>query len=208
MQTVKRLLTKAKADGKHLYLSLLEYRNTPIYDVGFPSQLLMSHQLQFTLPNTESQLQRKVVHPRRVEKKLKEKQGHHKKYYDVGARALPSLQKGERVRVHVGGQWKEATVSAHRTTPRSVNLKTSSGREIRSNRVHMKKQNNDVVAEKKLIENEHSEPGMHIETTLPNLSQPDQSPEYRTQSGRISKPPEPPVTSGDLNMTRIYRTTN
>ena len=65
MQTVKRLLTKAKADGKDPYLSLLEYRNTPIDDVGSPSQLLMSRRLQSILPNTVSQLKPQVVDPRR-----------------------------------------------------------------------------------------------------------------------------------------------
>ena len=52
VQTVKMLLTKAKADGKDPYLSLLEYRNTPIDDVGSPAQLLMSRRLQSILPNT------------------------------------------------------------------------------------------------------------------------------------------------------------
>ena len=102
VQTVKRLLTKAKADGKDPYLSLLEYRNTPIADVGSPSQLLMSRRLQSILPNTSTQLKHYAVDPGKVEEKLKEKQERQKKYYDVGSRGFPPLQQGERVRVQVG----------------------------------------------------------------------------------------------------------
>ena len=42
VQTVKNLLTKAKQDHRDPYLGLLEYRNTPIDDIGSPAQLLMS----------------------------------------------------------------------------------------------------------------------------------------------------------------------
>ncbi|CAB3999682.1 retrotransposon-like family member retr-1, partial [Paramuricea clavata] len=68
VQTVKRLLTKVKADGENPYLSLLDYRNTPIDDVGSPSQLLMSRRLKSILPTTTSQLlQPQIVNPKAVE---------------------------------------------------------------------------------------------------------------------------------------------
>ena len=170
-------------------MSLLEYRNTPIDDVGSPAQLLKSRRLQSILPNTLSQLQPRVVDPRKVEEKLKKKQERQKKYYDVGSRVLPSLQHGEMVRVQVGDHWKEATVKTQVTTPRSYNLKMPNGRELRRNRVHIRKQNGNI-ATKEPIEDRISESRGDNETTLPNLSQPDQSQEYRTRSGRVSKPPE------------------
>ncbi|CAB4036001.1 Hypothetical predicted protein [Paramuricea clavata] len=71
VQTVRRLLTKAKADDKYPYLSLLEYRNTPIDDVGPPSQLLMSRRLKSILPTTTSQLQLQIINPKAVEVKLR-----------------------------------------------------------------------------------------------------------------------------------------
>ena len=189
VHTVKMLLTKAKADGKDPYRSLLEYRNTPINNVGSPAQLLMSRRLQSILPNTLSQLQQSVVDPRKVEKKLKKKQEHQKKYYDVGSRVLPSLQHGEMVRVLVGDQWKEATVKTQETTPRSYNLKMPNGREVRRNRVHIRKQNGNTVT-KEPIEDGILESRGDNETTLPfnpiiwfDLNQSDQSQEYRTRSG-------------------------
>ena len=40
--TAKSMLTKCKESGQDFYLALLEYRNTPIDQIGSPSQLLMS----------------------------------------------------------------------------------------------------------------------------------------------------------------------
>ena len=205
VQTVKRLLTKTKADGKDPYLSLLEYRNTPIDDVGSPAQLLMSRRLQSILPNTVDQLQLQVVDPRTVAEKLKEKQRRQKRYYDVGSRPLPPLQQGDRVRVQVCDRWKEATVNTQLTTPRSYNLRTPHGREIRRNRAHIRKQFNEA-AKTELMEDGHSESTMpndtndledrhselmkYNDTTRSPPSQPCEGQEYRTRSGRISKPPE------------------
>lgn len=59
MQTAKRLLEKAKTDGKDPYLGLLEYRNTPT-DIGSPAQRLMSRELRSILPVTKKQLRPKT----------------------------------------------------------------------------------------------------------------------------------------------------
>ena len=61
VHTVKSLLTKAKQDHRDPYLGLLEYRNTPIDDVGSPAQLLMSRRLRSIIPTTGAQLQPKVL---------------------------------------------------------------------------------------------------------------------------------------------------
>ena len=150
----------------------------------------MSRRLQSILPNTLNQLQPRVVDPRKVEEKLKKKQERQKKYYNVGSRVLPSLQNGEMVRVQTGDHWKEAKVKTQVTTPRSYNLKMPNGREMRRNRVHIRKQNGNT-ATKQPIEDGTSESRVRDdETTLSNLSKSDQSQEYRTRNGRVSKPPE------------------
>ena len=48
-QTVKRLLTKAKASNQDPYLSLLSYRNTSFQQMGSPAQLLMNRRLRTDL---------------------------------------------------------------------------------------------------------------------------------------------------------------
>ena len=57
LQTVKNLLTKAKQDNRDPYLGLLEYRNTPIDDVGSPAQLIMSRRLRSIISTSEAQPQ-------------------------------------------------------------------------------------------------------------------------------------------------------
>ena len=46
VQITKRLIEKARRDGRDPFLSLLEYRNTPIDDKASPAQLLMSRRLR------------------------------------------------------------------------------------------------------------------------------------------------------------------
>ena len=47
IQTLKRILKKAEYENKDLYLSLLEYRNTPRADLLYsPAQILMSKRLR------------------------------------------------------------------------------------------------------------------------------------------------------------------
>ena len=56
VQIVKQLLRKARLDGKDPYLSLLEYRNICVHNVGSPAQLCMSRRLNSLLPSTPEQL--------------------------------------------------------------------------------------------------------------------------------------------------------
>ena len=70
---VIRLLTKAKANSKDPYISLLDCRNTPIDRVASPPQILMSRRLRYRLPTTHSQLQPQVVDTELMRKKLEKK---------------------------------------------------------------------------------------------------------------------------------------
>lgn len=74
VQILKNLLTNAKPDRQDPYLGLLEYRNTPIHDIGSPAQLLMSRRLRSVIPTTEAQLQTKVLDSHKVKEKLRLKQ--------------------------------------------------------------------------------------------------------------------------------------
>ena len=122
VQIVKRLLSKAKQDGKDPYISLLEYRNTPIDNVASPAQILMSRRLRSHLPTTQSQLKSKVVEPEEMKKKLEAKKAKQKKYYDQGSRKQSALKEGETVRVQVESKWKPAVISPSLNEAYQINL--------------------------------------------------------------------------------------
>ena len=61
VQTAKALMDKAHAQRTDPYLSLLEYRNTPVDGLKSPAQLLMSRRLRSILPTTDKQLEPELV---------------------------------------------------------------------------------------------------------------------------------------------------
>ena len=65
VQTIKHLLKKAKADKKDPYLSLLEYRNTAVNNIGLPAQLAMGRRLDSVLPCTPQLLAPKPLTQRK-----------------------------------------------------------------------------------------------------------------------------------------------
>ena len=142
VQIVKRLLSKSKQDGKDPYLSLLEYRNTPIGNVASPAQVLMSRRLRSHLPNTKSQLKPQVVDSEKMKKKLEEKQVKQKQCYDKGSKKLSTLEEEESVRVQVKSKWKPAVIKGKLQAPRSYIVQMSNGQSLRRNRQHIKKQSN------------------------------------------------------------------
>ena len=107
----KNLLTKAKRDGKDPYLSILEYRNTPIDNIASPAQMLMSRRLRSTIPTTKSQLQPRVIEEKLANSKLKSKQILQKFYFDRGSKELPTVYQGEEVRVRQCNKWNPAVIN-------------------------------------------------------------------------------------------------
>lgn len=131
VQTVKRMLEKARIDGKDPYISLLEYRNKST-DVESPAKLLMSRQLRSILPITKNQLKPKVVPDDITRQKRKITQNRQKTYFDVGSRKLSSLSPGQRVRFRHRGQWQPGYVNDQVHT-RSYNLQNQNGDQFRRN---------------------------------------------------------------------------
>ena len=62
------------------------------------------------------------------------KQEKQKHYFDQHAKHLPTLEKGDRIRVQMGSHWKPGVVTEHAETPRSYRIRTDEGREYRRNR--------------------------------------------------------------------------
>ena len=132
VQTAKRILKKAEADGKDPFEGLLKYRNTPFEDIGVsPTQMLMSRRTRTTLPTHRRLLLPQPVEPEKVVKALKMRQEKAKLNYDLRGRDLPPLEEGEKVRIRPNGEklWRKAEV-----LPRSYVVKDERGRVYRRNR--------------------------------------------------------------------------
>ena len=74
VQTVKNILKKAKVSQLDPLLAFLQYRNTPINNIGSPAALLMSRKLRSVLPPTRQSLKPKVKKHKMVKSALLSKQ--------------------------------------------------------------------------------------------------------------------------------------
>ena len=181
VQTAKRMLSKCAADGTNFFLALLQYRTTPVDGLASPAELLMGRKLRSTLPSTQSHLQPKTIPPETVVQRRKECLASQKRYYDRGARPLPTHPVGEPVGVQLqkGDSWKPGKVIATGSTPRTLVVETKDGGRYLRNRRFVRK--------------------WPAQTTTPTPPAADQQPEAsappttsdppRRTSGRTSKPP-------------------
>ena len=118
---VKQMLRKADEEGRDPYLALLAYRNTAVTRMSYsPAQMLMSRVLNSKIPILPALLEPKVVDPR---PQLEQQQRRHKAVFDRGARELPKLQAGEKVRMRRNHVWMPATVVREDGHPRSYIVK-------------------------------------------------------------------------------------
>lgn len=130
VQTVKEMLKRSDDP----YLSLLNYRSTPIQGgIYSPAELLMSRTLRTTLPTTRKQRTPKVPDAEEVRARDKQAKDRQKKNFDQyhGVRVLPDLKTGSKV--WIPAKETEATVQSQ-VAPRSLQLSTDQGSEIRRNR--------------------------------------------------------------------------
>ena len=123
VQTAKRLLKKAKKDGRDPYLALLDFRNTPRdKHLGSPVQRLMGRRTKTTLPTSETLLKPKLV--KNVSSNLKEKRNAEKSFYDRNSRKLPQIHEGDDVRIRRDNIWEPGHVVKRSNAPRSFVVKS------------------------------------------------------------------------------------
>ena len=90
---VENTIKTAKQAGTDVYLSLLDWRNTPSEGMtGSPAQMMFGRITGTLLPTPSSFLKPKVQEE--VEKLIKQR-SKQSKYYDRTSKELPSLQSGE-----------------------------------------------------------------------------------------------------------------
>ena len=121
VQTIKRIIRKAKESNASIDLALPEYRNTPISSMDLsPAQLLMSRRLRSKLPMSESLLKPAINDGAREQ--LTNRQQKQQKYYNRDTRLLTSLSKGDVVHYIKGNKWEIAVVVNRHGAPTSYNI--------------------------------------------------------------------------------------
>ena len=142
VRTAKRLVKKGKESGRDPYLSLLDWRNTPSEDVGYsPAQQLLCRRTRTLIPTNKNLL--KPTIPKNVGQKLLAQKSKQAYYYNEGAKELPELKEGDRVRIkplklaEKHKPWIQAEVEG-KVDVRSYQVRTEDGRVYRRNRQHLK----------------------------------------------------------------------
>ncbi|XP_028413869.1 uncharacterized protein K02A2.6-like [Dendronephthya gigantea] len=142
VRTAKRLMKKAKESGRDLYLSLLDWRNTPSEGIGYsPVQRLFCRRTRTLMPIAKSLLKPGI--PKNLERKLLEQKSKQAYYYNKGTKELPELKDGDLVRIkplkiaEKRKPWVQAKVEG-KIDIRSYQVRTEDGRVYRRNRRHLK----------------------------------------------------------------------
>uniref|UniRef100_H2ZWE5 Integrase catalytic domain-containing protein n=1 Tax=Latimeria chalumnae TaxID=7897 RepID=H2ZWE5_LATCH len=189
-KTAKRLLEKSRAEGNNPYLSILEYRNTPIGYCGSSAQMLMNRRLKSKLPCIEKLLMPKMHKmPVEIQKEITCSRQSQKLQYDKAAKELPELVTGEQVHIqnNINKCWNLATVVRLVSTPRSYWVKAGE-KLLKQNCRQILKINNvkgraseKMEVEQKTIETEQEEnkESMELGESPENIIQ------YKTSRGRI-----------------------
>ena len=129
---VKSYMRKAHEEGRDFWMSLLQYRNTPITGARYsPALLLMSRQLRDKMPSTSNTLKPAVVIDGRST--LRRRQTRQKHFYDQSTMSRASRRIGDNVRVRIHNTWDRAIVTGVCDTPRSYVVTTEDGGSYRRN---------------------------------------------------------------------------
>ncbi|XP_031335047.1 uncharacterized protein K02A2.6-like [Photinus pyralis] len=140
----KRMIKKAHEEGKDIFESLLNYRNTPLKFIDYsPSQLMMSRMCKTKLPISADLLNPKLCE--RVDDKLRYRSERNETYFNKGAKPLSDMNAGQNVTIfnHVNKNWEPGQIVSKHDSPRSYNVQINSGETVRRNRVDLRKSHNE-----------------------------------------------------------------
>ena len=127
VKIAKRLIKKEKSDRRDVYMSLLEWRNTPDIDGFSPAQKLMSRRTRTTMPTAQVQLKPLIV--REVPELIKHRRQKAKLHYDKSAKPLPELEIGDSVvlqPLQAKAKWDSGSCVG-KAGPRSYIIETDKG---------------------------------------------------------------------------------
>ena len=168
VKTAKALIKKAIHSKQDVYKALQAYRATAVIDGLSPAEILMGRRLRTTLPLHPTLLTKPWMSE--VAEKKQEIQKQQKAYYDIAAKDLPVLSRGQMVKMRdmKTGRWNSDARVIQIVADRSYEVEGLDGGRYRRNRCHLKP----------------------IPDPYPNPARPEHKPEYT-----IPIPPAPASTS-------------
>ncbi|KAJ3650969.1 hypothetical protein Zmor_017041 [Zophobas morio] len=171
--TIKKLLKKTIDDKEDIYLALLAYRNTPVYNSYTPSQILMSRILRDNMPRTKEQLTPQLINKERYHIKLKEARDKQKFYYDRHTTNRPEFEIKEKIyyQEKPGSIWKPGEI-VKKEKDRSYTIKTARGTILRRNKIHLRRRGEEVEVYQNDTEQEERIPNETTNQRDPPISNP------------------------------------
>ena len=134
VQTIKKIIKKCKKEKQSLQLAMLNLRATPVDSkLPSPAEMLMGRPITTLLPSRTSPSPVTVAQRQHLDRR----QSTMKSNYDRHAgESLPPLHKGQNVRIldKASKTWIPGDVTGHSGEPRSYNVRTNQGSNIRRNR--------------------------------------------------------------------------
>ena len=137
VKSAKRLMKRAKRSKQDVYLSILDFRNTPSEGMSSsPAQRLMSRRTKTRLPTTRSLLKPEIA--KSVSSEIRHNKDLQCKYYNRTAKDLPELKPGQEVWLAPKQNdrtqtWTKGTVN-QKVNIRSYEVHSEAGRNLRRNR--------------------------------------------------------------------------
>lgn len=142
----KKMIKKSTESGVEMYKILMEYRNTPVKQMGLsPAELMMGRLCKTLLPVTDKVLQPKQIDNEEIIKKLANSREKNEKYYNKTAgKVKEELQEGQNVTVydHQKKEWQPGVVVRKHESPRSYIIRNRQNNLVRRNRVDLKRSEN------------------------------------------------------------------
>lgn len=130
VQTAKGLIQKARDSNEELWMSLLEFRNTPMKgSKRSPAEILMGRKQRTLLPSKISVPQ----DHQHYHNQIKENNRNYKAHYDKHTRPKNNFQQGERIWVKSGKIWVKGIIESKHPTPRSYWVTLTDGTTLRRN---------------------------------------------------------------------------
>ena len=197
IQTVKNLLRKSSRGGEDLQLALLNLRNSKVYDIASPAQLMFGRRTRTNIPTARSLLT--ASQNQDINERFEEQQQKQKMYYDVHSKKLPTLQNGDiiRFRPRRNDDWRQGVVLGE-NLQNSYDIEDQQGRVLRRNRRDLKRRNETLrTAEVQEDEDpdcnplEKNEPNIEKDSPVENNNAASQEAGLRYSSrGRLLKKPD------------------